>query len=138
GSLTGGGATGGPKALSMQPFCIGVNDPLGTLPAMPGACASASTSFNSNVFTPFGAWASSSSRDRRAVARGQAIFNTRTFIIDKVGGLNNGPADPVGGPIQSGTCTICHDTPNAGNHSVSMPLNIGLTDPLRRTPDLPL
>lgn len=28
-----------------------------------------------------------------------------------------------------GTCTVCHDTPNAGNHSVKAPLNIGLTDP---------
>jgi cytochrome c peroxidase len=33
---------------------------------------------------------------------------------------------------------VCHDTPNAGNHSVSMALNIGLTDEGRRTPDLPL
>ena len=53
-------------------------------------------------------------------------------------GLNGGAGDPVAGPIQSGTCTICHDTPNAGNHSVSMPLNIGIADASRRTPDLPL
>jgi len=38
----------------------------------------------------------------------------------------------------TGTCTVCHDTPNAGNHSVSMPLNLGLTDASRRTPDMPL
>ena len=38
----------------------------------------------------------------------------------------------------SGTCTICHDSPNVGNHSVKAPLNIGLTDPSRRTPDMPL
>ena len=31
-----------------------------------------------------------------------------------------------------GTCTICHDTPNAGNHSVKAPLDIGLTDPPSR------
>jgi cytochrome c peroxidase len=24
---------------------------------------------------------------------------------------------------------VCHDSPNAGNHSVKAPLNIGLTDP---------
>ena len=36
------------------------------------------------------------------------------------------------------TCTTCHDTPNAGDHSVKAPLNIGLTDAARRTPDMPL
>ena len=35
------------------------------------------------------------------------------FVIDNVAGLNGSPADPVPGPIQTGTCTICHDTPNA-------------------------
>ena len=44
---------------------------------------------------------------------------------------------PIAGPF-SGTCTVCHDTPNAGDHSIPMPLNIGLTDESRRTPDLPL
>jgi cytochrome c peroxidase len=38
----------------------------------------------------------------------------------------------------TGTCTTCHDTPNVGNHSVKAPLNIGLTDALQRTPDMPL
>jgi cytochrome c peroxidase len=28
----------------------------------------------------------------------------------------------------NGTCTTCHDTPNAGNHSLSLPINIGTTD----------
>jgi cytochrome c peroxidase len=37
-----------------------------------------------------------------------------------------------------GTCTTCHDTPNVGNHSVGLPLNIGLTDAQLRTPDMPL
>ena len=37
-----------------------------------------------------------------------------------------------------GTCTTCHDTPSAGNHSIPAPLDIGLTDLSRRTPDLPL
>jgi cytochrome c peroxidase len=27
----------------------------------------------------------------------------------------------------TGSCTVCHDTPNAGNHSVKAPLDIGLT-----------
>ena len=39
GSLTSDGALSGPRRLSAQPFCIGLNDPLGILPQMPGACA---------------------------------------------------------------------------------------------------
>ncbi len=29
----------------------------------------------------------------------------------------------------SGTCTVCHDSPNVGDHSVKAPLDIGLTVP---------
>jgi cytochrome c peroxidase len=54
-----------------------------------------------------------------------------------VNGINDNPA--FGSPAQlTVTCTSCHDTPSAGNHSVSLPLNIGLADASRRTPDLPL
>jgi cytochrome c peroxidase len=55
-----------------------------------------------------------------------------------VPGLNANPSDPVPAPIRAGTCTVCHDTPNAGNHSVPMALNIGIAAASRRTPDLPL
>jgi len=41
-------------------------------------------------------------------------------------------------PDIPGTCTTCHDTPNAGNHSIPAPLDIGIADASRRTPDLPL
>jgi cytochrome c peroxidase len=37
-----------------------------------------------------------------------------------------------------GSCTTCHDTPNGGAHSIVAPLNIGLVDASRRTPDMPL
>jgi hypothetical protein len=74
---------------------------------------------------------------RRAVARGQAIFNTRPITISGVSGINDEAA--FGKPAKLiGTCTTCHDTPNSGNHSVAAPLNIGLTDASRRTPDMPL
>lgn len=138
GSLTAQGASGGPAALSTQPFCIGINDPLNILPVVPGACAVSSGGLNPNVFTLFGAWDAAGSPHRQAIARGERIFNTRTFVIDDVGGLNGAPGDPVSGPIQGGTCTLCHDTPNAGDHSISLPLNIGIADAARRTPDLPL
>jgi cytochrome c peroxidase len=135
GSLHADGANGGPEPLSRQPFCIGVNDPLNVLPAMPGACATPSGGLDPNVFTLFTAWQHKSA-DRGAIARGEKLFNTRPFTINDVRGLNGGTGDPISGSF-SGTCTICHDTPNAGNHSISMPLNIGLTDASRRTPDLP-
>ena len=75
---------------------------------------------------------------RQAIARGEKLFNTRSFVIDNVAGLNGRQGDPVAGAMQAGTCTVCHDTPNAGNHSISMPLNLGLTTEALRTPDLPL
>ena len=138
GSLSVQDARGGVRPLAVQPFCIGINDPLGMLPSMPGACAAPSPGLDTNVFTLYGAWAHTASPARQAIARGEMIFNTRRFVIDAVAGLNGGSADPVAAPIATGTCTVCHDTPNAGNHSVPMALNIGIADGSRRTPDLPL
>ena len=129
GNLQTHGARGGPRALSRQPFFIGINDPVGLNPT--GA------PFDPSVFTLFDPWADlHDGRDvitaaRRAVARGQALFNARTFIISAVAGLNretfaNGVTVP---PSFTGTCTVCHDAPNVGNHSVKAPLDIGLSDP---------
>jgi hypothetical protein len=135
GSLYADGATGGPVALSQQPFFIGINDPVGLNPT--GA------PFDSNAFTLFNAWAhvdDEFSRARRAIARGQQIFNTTPIVISGVAGLNNQTFSngvTVPEPF-TGTCTTCHDAPNAGDHSVKAPLNIGLTDASRRTADLPL
>lgn len=134
GSLHADGATGGPRELSQQAFFIGINDPLGGNPT--GAA------FDPRAFTLFDRWIQSKRdsgderRDARAaIARGETLFNTRPVVITGVAGLNDNPAV---GPTFSGTCTTCHDTPNSGNHSVSAPLNIGLADVSRRTPDLPL
>jgi cytochrome c peroxidase len=138
GSLSAAGATAGTASLASQPFCIGINDPLGMRPAMPGACLGASRGLDPVVFSLFGAWQAAASSERQAIARGEALFNTREFVIDNVSGLNGGAHDPVTGPLRKGTCTVCHDTPNVGNHSVAMALNIGIADASRRTPDLPL
>jgi len=139
GSLYAGGASGGPMALSQQPFFIGINDPVGLNPN--GA------PFDPNAFTIFSAWSHSVGRRhdddysaRRAIARGQQIFNTKPIVITGVAGLNNQTFSngvTVPDPF-TGTCTTCHDTPNAGDHSVKAPLNIGLTDASRRTADMPL
>jgi hypothetical protein len=137
GSLRREGATGGPVNLSQQSFFIGINDPVGLNPT--------GVPFDSNAFSLFNAWAhiderSDGSRARLAIARGQQIFNTKPIVISGVAGLNNQTFSngvTVPEPF-TGTCTTCHDTPNAGDHSVKAPLNIGLTDASRRTADLPL
>ena len=61
---------------------------------------------------------------RGAIARGEQVFNTVPINITGVGGLN----DVLNQPNISGFCSTCHDTPNAGNHSVKAPLNIGIAD----------
>jgi hypothetical protein len=74
---------------------------------------------------------------RRAVARGQALFNSKAIAITGVSGINDEAA--FGKPATlMGTCGSCHNTPNGGNHSVVAPLNIGLVDASRRTSDMPL
>jgi cytochrome c peroxidase len=116
GQLTAFGATGGPVNLSSQPFYIGINDSLGGDPT--GAA------FNPNVFTLYDNWANLIRQpNRQAVARGENLFNNLLIPITGVGGLN----DVLGKPVINGTCTTCHDSPNVGNHSFPVPLNIGTT-----------
>jgi len=120
GALHGNGANGGPQAIAQdttQLFYIGINDPLDQNPS--GAA------FTPVIFNLFDAWADAKDNRRASIARGQALFNSKTINITNVAGLN----DDLKTPSISGTCGTCHDTPNAGNHSVSAPLNIGVGDP---------
>jgi cytochrome c peroxidase len=133
GDLDEDGAKGGPRHLSREDFFFGINDPLGGNPT--GA------PFTSKIFDIYDKWGQiddrrydEHTRERRSVARGEGLFNTLQIPITGVAGLN----DALGVPVINGFCGTCHDTPNAGNHSVPAPLNIGLVDVSRRTPDLPL
>lgn len=133
GDLYDDGATGGPYALSKQQFFLGINDPLGQNPT--GA------PFTPTVFNLYDSWTQIPDRRhneyteaRRSVARGQHLFNTLPIPITGVGGLN----DVLNQPVINGFCGTCHDSPNVGDHSVPAPLNIGLADASRSTPDLPL
>ena len=135
GNLNSAGANGGPEAMLGQTFYYGINDNLGDYRT--GA------PFSPVVFDVYDGWARRRGGDteeaRRAVARGQAIFNTKTFTISGVGGLNlNSPFNPPLPESFQGTCTTCHNAPNSGNHSIVAPLNIGVSDESRRTPDMPL
>jgi cytochrome c peroxidase len=126
GTLSAQGAHGGPQAISQLGFYIGINDPVGLDPTNP-----VPFNFSANNFDIFDAMQSAQNPHRQAISRGQAIFNTKTFTITGVAGLNGTTfSNGVTGPqtIVSG-CAICHDTPNVGNHSVSAPLNIGVADP---------
>jgi cytochrome c peroxidase len=138
GRLDARGATGGPVALTTQPFFITINSSVNPLvPALeqPGGLVTPGDGhFSSAIFNPFDAWASMpASSPRAAVARGQAIFNSKTINITEVAGINDDVSDGglVAGGISSlpGTCGTCHDTPNVGNHSFPTPLDIGTGDP---------
>ncbi len=67
---------------------------------------------------------------RRSIARGEIVFNTKKFTIDGVAGIN----DVLQGPLNNGSCGTCHDTPNVGDHSIAAPLNIGITTAGDQTP----
>lgn len=151
GNLTSAGAKGGPDAIIAQDFHIGINDNFGDcidadntgcrVVGAPLGTGTRGAAFTPVVFNIYDAWTNKSgggqNRDRRAVARGQALFNTRLINISGVSGLNDEAA--FGNPANvPGTCTTCHDTPNGGNHSVVAPLNIGLVTAAVRTADMPL
>jgi len=130
-----GGAAAPSDFLATQPFYLGINDLLGD--PQTGAA------FDPIVFHLYDSWATTltgaSSKDqaRRSILRGQTVFNTKPIAITGVAGVNDNPAFNAPAILQ-GTCTTCHDTPNVGSHSVSLPVNIGLTDATRRTADMPL
>jgi len=125
-----GGANGGAQYLQnivAPAFYIGVNNPL-------------SPPFTNTIFTIYSAWEPSSADYpslgpvQQAVGRGEALFNNTTFVVHDVPGINSVPSDPlynpndplVGQDVVAG-CGLCHNSPNVGNHSTSLPINIGIT-----------
>jgi hypothetical protein len=125
-----GDAHGGSSYLARTvapAFFIGINDPL-----KPG--------FTNADFDIFASWEPTSPRYaslnpvQQSIGRGEAIFNNTTFVIHDVPGLNSVPndplynaADPLAGQDITGGCAICHNSPNVGNHSTSLAINIGAT-----------
>ena len=90
GSLT-SGASGGPSTLAL---------------GQAGLMAAP------NTFSLYTSWSKlPPSTPQASVARGEAIFNGRSFIISNVAGLN----DLAGTNVLPGTCTTCHGNTNAGN-----------------------
>jgi cytochrome c peroxidase len=98
GALDRAGARGGIDAILAEPFT-------------PGATSSP-------VFTLFDAWTNDRDPNRRAIADGQRVFNTKTF-----------------GPSGTATCAGCHNTPNNGGSATIRFFDIGVSDPARRKSD---
>ena len=126
GLLDARGARGGPQKLADEAFYVTINDVLGA--------DVLGHAFVPHAMDLFDEWAESRNPAQAAIARGAALFGSVPIDITGVGGLN----DDLNAPVLRGTCTTCHDSPNVGNHSVALPIDIGLTDASRRTPDMPL
>jgi cytochrome c peroxidase len=137
-SLTGAGGKGGPLALADTDFYFGIND-------IDAGDYRTRARFNPRAMTLFNAWSATSSLPdedtppadaaavtdaRRAIARGQGIFNARDMFINNVSGMRTASI--------RGSCTTCHNAPGAGSHSTPLMVNIGVGDVARRTPDMPL
>ena len=124
GPLNGRQASGGPMALVAQEYYPGMNDVLGGDPE--------GETFNSKVFSLYTAWEKPGAyrehrdgddRARQEIAAGETLFNTAPLVITGVRGLNDNAS--LGNPASiAGTCTTCHDSPNVGDHSVALPLDI--------------
>jgi hypothetical protein len=130
GPLNHGNAHGGPAFLARQSlpdFYVGINDPLNGNPR--------NLPFTPTIFRLFDNWIERTfaptsffglERARRqSIARGQELFNSKPLTITNVAGLN----DDLNLPFIPGTCGTCHDSPDVGNHSLPVPLNIGTADP---------
>lgn len=105
------GSQGGPQFLPTQQYYPGINDSLGADPR--------GQQFNPSAFTIYTSWQNSRNWQQASIARGEQIFDSQPLTISDVPGLTTGTQQIVG------TCTTCHDTPNVGNHSFPLPLDIG-------------
>ena len=125
---------GGPDALAklLAGFFVGINDPVPSgLP--PSFGNPKGLPFTSKIFDLYRAWIGiGGSEDgdegvvehRRSVARGEELFNNTPVNITDVAGLN----DTLNAKSIPGFCGTCHDTPDVGNHSNRLPINIGIAN----------
>jgi len=142
GMLGSGGATGGARNLANQIYYPGINDALGADPTGAPFDMSGMSMFTAWLTAAYSDGAESDDRPaafggrnaydpleraaaRRDIAAGETLFNTFPIAISAVRGLNDNAA--LGKPASFiGHCTTCHDTPNVGDHSLPLPLDIGL------------
>jgi hypothetical protein len=127
------------QAIDNQAQCLtdlgAVGGPIMLWLSQPGILSSP------NTFTIYSSWANlpwydAQAQQRASVARGEALFNNRTFTISGVAGIN----DLAGGNIP-GTCSTCHSNTFTGNDArPQAQLNAGTTGGsfALPAPDLPL
>lgn len=115
------GSQGGPQFLPTQQYYPGINDSLGGDPY--------GNPFNPDAFTIYNSWQNSRNAQQASIQRGQQLFNTQPLTISNVPGLTTGTQQIMG------TCTTCHDTPNVGDHSLPLPLDIGTSHSLQYETD---
>jgi cytochrome c peroxidase len=151
GLLSARGALGGPLSLARQEYYPGMNDVLGADPNGDVFDSSSMTLFQAwerpgvaemetdedDAPAVLTRMLGSDQREgrpdpgrRRAQARadiaaGEKLFNTAPLTITNVRGLNDSAALNHA-PSFQGTCTTCHDAPNVGDHSLPLPLDIGV------------
>lgn len=127
------GAKGGPAFLAahtVPAFFVGINDPRHgdphTIKAEDGFRLFDDWSDlpYGRVYTEAPAGSDPQTLRRASISRGQVLFNQKPFDIRGVAGLN----DELGLPSITGACGTCHDSPNAGNHSVATLMNAGTSD----------
>jgi hypothetical protein len=153
--LTDDNAKGGPVALSLQEFFIGINDPLGLNP-------NKDIPFTPQIFDLYRPWLHTEARRdhddrRRSMGDDDDIFRrvnanddwrhsdhdrdmvsehrrsvARGEEVFNTAKINitgvSGLNDELNIPSIQGFCGTCHDSPNVGHHSVRAPLNIGVPD----------
>jgi hypothetical protein len=134
GQLYTGGGQGGPLSLQGQTYYPGTNDSLGNDPH--------GGTFTPTIFTIYSGWTNGNGSDpggtsyqsSEKIAAGEKIFNSFPVKITAVRGLNDNPT--LGSPAEiMGTCGTCHDTPNIGNHSLPLPLDISTSHYLAKEGD---
>ena len=120
--LTAAGATGGPTASKLPPgFFVGYQPSLGGNPkGLP---------FTSQIFDLYQAWTNiyrsgPVKASRQAVGARRGAIQQTPITITGVAGINDLP----GFTTVTGFCGTCHDTPDVGNHSVKLPINIGIAN----------
>ena len=121
GPLDAYGATGGPTGLqaTLAAFFLGSTTRWAAIRA-----EHRSPTMSSPSTIPTAPAQRNADAARAAIARGQAVFNTKPIAITGVAGIN----DALGVDLLPGFCGTCHDSPNVGNHSVKLPVNIGVAN----------